>query len=116
MPALYFLLWLAAATLACGGPSSPTLRTVTVPVQGLFACTASGLTSYNSTTMFCAGIPGRDSCQGDSGGPAVQRNSGLYALVGITSFGLGCGIFPGFYTRVTAFIPWIAENMAALRG
>ncbi|KAH8022992.1 hypothetical protein HPB51_009596 [Rhipicephalus microplus] len=53
---------------------------------------------------------------GDSGGPAVQRNSGLYTLVGIVSFGLGCAIFPGFYTRVPTYIPWITENVAALQS
>ncbi|KAL3182013.1 hypothetical protein MRX96_035474 [Rhipicephalus microplus] len=76
-----------------GGPGSPKLMTVTVPVQGNLACT------------------------GDSGGgPAVQRNSGLYTLVGIVSFGLGCAIFPGFYTRVPTYIPWITENVAALQS
>ncbi|KAL1423029.1 hypothetical protein MTO96_021421 [Rhipicephalus appendiculatus] len=92
-----------------GGPGSPKLMTVSVPVQGTLVCTASGLSSYNSTTMFCAGVPGRDFL-------SVQRNSGLYTLVGIVSFGLGCAIFPGFYTRVPTYVPWITENVAALQS
>ncbi|XP_077565118.1 trypsin-1-like [Haemaphysalis longicornis] len=88
-------------TTSSGGPSSSKLLAVSVPVQGNVVCRLSGLTSYNSTTMFCAGILGRDSCQGDSGGPAVQRKDGVSTLVGIVSFGLGCGVVPGFYTRVS---------------
>ncbi|XP_068233926.1 trypsin-1-like isoform X2 [Palaemon carinicauda] len=64
--------------------------------------------------MLCAGYAegGKDSCVGDSGGPMTVQENGRHVLVGITSFGKGCGFkdSPGIYTRVTAFLDWILEN------
>ncbi|XP_017490375.1 PREDICTED: trypsin 3A1-like [Rhagoletis zephyria] len=61
--------------------------------------------------MLCAGVPGggRDSCQGDSGGPLVGYWRGRLILVGIVSFGVGCGRanYPGIYTRVAEYKDWI---------
>lgn len=36
-----------------------------------------------------------------------------YYLVGIVSFGVGCAdqAYPGVYTRVSAFMEWIVNNM-----
>jgi hypothetical protein len=59
--------------------------------------------------MVCAGdtTTGQlDACQGDSGGPlALQQTGGVMPadkLIGIVSFGVGCGdpAFPGVYTEV----------------
>ncbi|CAH1398757.1 unnamed protein product [Nezara viridula] len=65
--------------------------------------------------MFCSGGErGKDTCQGDSGGPLqVTRTDPycMYSQIGITSFGVGCGLItPGVYTRVSAYVPWI-ENI-----
>lgn len=61
--------------------------------------------------MFCAGDPtgAHDACQGDSGGPIlVPGASGHYRVVGITSFGKGCGSpLPSIYTRVPMYLDWI---------
>ena len=53
----------------------------------------------------------QDGCQGDSGGPLAIEENGNWYLVGVTSFGRGCGDpdFPGVWTRVSAFIPWITD-------
>lgn len=61
--------------------------------------------------MFCAGVPegGKDSCQGDSGGPLTYDGK----LVGIVSFGSGCGDagIPGIYTRVQNFRTWVHSTI-----
>ena len=60
---------------------------------------------------FLAG--GIDSCQGDSGGPMVTTVRGKATLMGIISWGYGCGRAnkPGVYTKVVNYLPWISEKM-----
>jgi secreted trypsin-like serine protease len=90
-------------TLAYQNNNSPTLlQQVDVP----FVPTVSGACQSQggiTSRMICAGQTGKDSCQGDSGGPlTINRGSGYTELVGIVSFGSGCGDanFPGVYTNV----------------
>ncbi|KAJ8414134.1 hypothetical protein AAFF_G00067320 [Aldrovandia affinis] len=67
--------------------------------------------------MLCAGdTRGHDdACKGDSGGPLVCGQDGRMVLMGIISWGDGCGKkdTPGVYTRVTKYIGWISSIMAA---
>ncbi|ELR51587.1 Serine protease 48, partial [Bos mutus] len=61
-------------------------------------------------TMICAGDvkKGKDTCQGDSGGPLACHIDGIWILIGLSSWGRGCGIsFPGIYTNVTYYQKWI---------
>ena len=66
--------------------------------------------------MLCAGAPGKDSCQGDSGGPLVLTY-GEPVLVGIVSWGTGCGRpgQPGVYVRIDRdhYLNWIRRAIAA---
>ncbi|KPJ15232.1 Serine protease snake [Papilio machaon] len=68
-----------------------------------------------SNEQLCAGDPQglRDTCQGDSGGPlqALTEADGHYRVVGVTSFGRGCGSpVPGVYTRLALYLDWIESK------
>ncbi len=55
--------------------------------------------------------------QYDSGGPLVCFNQpdNQWVLTGIVSTGYGCARagYPGIYTKVADFIPWIEQTIAA---
>uniref|UniRef100_A0A2K5EP11 Tissue-type plasminogen activator n=1 Tax=Aotus nancymaae TaxID=37293 RepID=A0A2K5EP11_AOTNA len=85
-------------------------------------CTSQHLFNRTVTNnMLCAGDTRsggpqanlHDACQGDSGGPLVCSKDGRMTLVGIISWGLGCGQkdVPGVYTKVTNYLDWIQDNM-----
>jgi hypothetical protein len=59
--------------------------------------------------MLCATYEGRDACKGDSGGPLISVGSreGLDVQVGIVSWGRGCAIYPGVYSRISFGYQWI---------
>ena len=75
------------------------------------------LSDWNYRYEMCVGVDegGRDTCQGDSGGPYVATLDGdgdltpEPTLVGVTSWGNGCAGagYPGFATRVSAYVDWI---------
>lgn len=82
--------------------------------------------TYNSAGVsighgqICAGgQKGKDSCRGDSGGPlmALEQNPDRtfkFTVVGVVSFGPSpCGMqgWPGVYTRVYDFMPWILSKL-----
>ncbi|KAK3090315.1 hypothetical protein FSP39_010872, partial [Pinctada imbricata] len=71
--------------------------------------------SQLSENMFCAGFTrgGIDTCKGDSGGPFVCNVEGRYSVLGVTSWGRGCGVpnAPGVYAHVRNLLPWITEKL-----
>ncbi|XP_070096677.1 vitamin K-dependent protein C isoform X6 [Equus przewalskii] len=92
------------------------LNFIKVPVVPHSECvrTMHNLVSEN---MLCAGILGdtRDACEGDSGGPMVASFRGTWFLVGLVSWGEGCGRLHnyGVYTKVSRYLDWIHGHIRA---
>ncbi|XP_014026292.2 tissue-type plasminogen activator isoform X2 [Salmo salar] len=67
-----------------------------------------------TSNMLCAGDTRGldDACKGDSGGPLVCPKDGRMTLMGLISWGDGCGKkdTPGVYTRVTQYTDWISSK------
>ncbi|KAG7478642.1 transmembrane protease serine 13-like [Solea senegalensis] len=98
------------------GTISKDLMEVSVDLIGRQVCNSPSVYSGRVTNnMICAGhlAGGRDSCQGDSGGPLVCQTDSRWYLVGITSWGIGCGQanYPGVYTNVRSVLPWVYSKM-----
>jgi secreted trypsin-like serine protease/predicted TIM-barrel fold metal-dependent hydrolase len=114
-----------------GGRPSKTLQQVTVPFEPNWTCPqpegigkpvmfcgCKDQSSYGQrikADMFCAGelTGGLDTCQGDSGGPATVTSGSGRMLVGLTSWGDGCGNARkfGVYSRVSAHLKWIRQRL-----
>ena len=65
-----------------------------------------------SESELCFGGNGKDSCVGDGGGPLMCLVEGSYSLVGIVSYGNGCGwaSYPGRYVNVHFYSDWIKNG------
>jgi len=116
--------WPAAGTAAqisgwgstsFGGATSDSLLTANVTIlsgPNDNTCGSYG-NSFTSDDKICAGVIGGgiDTCQGDSGGPLVVSAAAGMVLSGLTSVGNDCALanFPGIYTRITTFLPWINQ-------
>ncbi|XP_036276213.2 vitamin K-dependent protein C [Pipistrellus kuhlii] len=92
------------------------LSFIQIPVAPQGRC-AQVMHNAVSENMLCAGILGdpRDACEGDSGGPMVASFRGTWFLVGLVSWGEGCGRLHnyGVYTRVSRYLDWIHGHMGA---
>jgi len=92
---------LSGEVLVLGSPSDP-------------RCGSYG-DQFDTAVEICAGRPDAsvDTCQGDSGGPLAVGYGGVPVLAGITSVGNECARvgYPGIYTRITSFIPWLLEYL-----
>ena len=95
------------------GKSAKVLQEAVVPVVSRARCSSAYRTwiAIDPIHQFCAGggQGGRDACTGDSGGPLATSAEGRFYLAGVVSFGKGCGRrdFPGVYTRIEPYIPWL---------
>ncbi|KAM7079858.1 transmembrane protease serine 12 isoform 1-T1 [Ciconia maguari] len=100
------------------GRTSSVLKEAQVEIIPSSVCNSSdaygGLVNSN---MICAGSQsgGTDTCQGDSGGPLAcyHPSTNKYYLIGIASFGVGCGRpkFPGIYVRLSQYRRWIQSEL-----
>ncbi len=98
-----------------GRYQSQNLMAAYVPYVSNARC--NGQDSYNGNilpSMLCAGGGKADTCRGDSGGPLVIADGNRDNLIGITSFGDGCGQERkyGVYTRISVFRPWIRDTIS----
>ncbi|XP_017491691.1 PREDICTED: brachyurin-like [Rhagoletis zephyria] len=86
------------------------LRFIEVPILENRVCNRWFLGSVKSTNICIKTTGGISTCNGDSGGPLVYNDGESTVLIGATSFGirLGCEMgWPGVFTRVTSYLPWI---------
>ena len=104
--------WVAGWGVTTSGSqvAASNLMEVLVPLVDSALCNL----SYGDTiteNMLCAGYMegGKDSCQGDSGGPLISTYYGQRVQIGIVSWGNECAKrgYPGIYTKVQNYIPWI---------
>ncbi|CAI5682627.1 unnamed protein product [Oreochromis niloticus] len=96
--------------------TSDVLMSVNVTVVDRQTCNSCDYYNHRpeiTRDMICAGSDGTnvaDTCQGDSGGPLLCDG----VLVGVTSFGRGCGVIkkPGVYSFVSRKqLKWIKKTM-----
>jgi len=90
------------------------LRVAKVPLVSQKKCRTCYRASQITDNMVCAGkigIGGLDACKGDSGGPMVNLVEGKFTVIGVVSWGYGCGRpdRPGVYVRVANYLPWIQQ-------
>ncbi|KAH8259585.1 hypothetical protein KR026_007031 [Drosophila bipectinata] len=105
------------------GPTSQVLRDAQVPIVSRHSCEQSYKSVFQfvqfSDKVLCAGSSSVDACQGDSGGPLMlpqlESNGYRFYLLGLVSFGYECARpnFPGVYTRVASYVPWIKKHISA---
>uniref|UniRef100_A0A8C5X6R3 Peptidase S1 domain-containing protein n=1 Tax=Malurus cyaneus samueli TaxID=2593467 RepID=A0A8C5X6R3_9PASS len=100
------------------GKISPVLNQAQVEILPHSLCNSSeGYEGLMNNNVLCAGAwgGGTDSCQGDSGGPleCYHPDSDKYYLIGIASFGIGCGRpkYPGIYVRLSQYRKWIKAKV-----
>ncbi|XP_065213166.1 uncharacterized protein LOC135840503 isoform X2 [Planococcus citri] len=94
------------------------LKEVDVPVISYSQCqsqlqqTRLGYDFKLHPGFVCAGgEEGKDACKGDGGGPMVCEKGGIWNLVGVVSWGVGCGQYgvPGVYAKVSYYLDWIRQ-------
>ncbi|KAL2780347.1 transmembrane protease serine 11B [Daubentonia madagascariensis] len=103
-------------TLYMNGPLPVILQQAFLKIIDNKNCNAPhALSGLVNDAMLCAGFMSgeADACQNDSGGPLAYPDSrNIWHLVGIVSWGDGCGKKnkPGVYTRVTSYRDWITSK------
>lgn len=90
------------------------LSYIEIPIVPRNEC-AQAMRFHISDNMLCAGSRGdrKDSCDGDSGGPMFTRYKDTWFLVGLVSWGEGCGRKGkyGVYTKVSQYLEWINHHI-----
>lgn len=103
------------------GPATLQLKIAPVRIISHEMCFEK-LGKYNApeatSGMFCAmGLAAHvDACEGDSGSALLCVRRGRLAIIGVISYGLGCGVIdmPGVYTSVASHLPFICQVLMKL--
>ncbi|XP_067109254.1 vitamin K-dependent protein C [Osmerus mordax] len=89
---------------------SSALNIIKVPLVDHNTCSRQ-MTNNVSENVLCAGMLGKrvDACEGDSGGPMVTLYRNTWFVIGLVSWGEGCGKLDkfGVYTKVSNYNVWI---------
>nr|XP_032522492.1 venom protease-like [Danaus plexippus plexippus] len=102
------------------GASSSHLLYVELPVVNNSVCETAYESRVIDERVMCVGSIFKDSCSGDSGGPLMDNiiNKTTFRThfyqTGVVSYGhTKCGEanFPGVYSSLAYFLPWIRENV-----
>ncbi len=103
-----------------GLPKRPTSELMLAKVKLVSATTCNENPLFRQTAssvgrgQICAlGDDQQDACQGDSGGPLVRKSGGRQMVVGLVSYGMGCGLAdtPGVYVDLRSYLGWIKGAM-----
>lgn len=91
-------------------PYSSDLKHISVPLVEQSEC-AHHMVNNLTQNVLCAGSIGStvDACKGDSGGPMMTLYRNTWFLIGLVSWGEGCGNTDklGVYTKVSNYMEWI---------
>lgn len=89
---------------------SSTLNFIEIPIIDNSECSRHMMNNLTQN-MLCGGVLGqiKDACEGDSGGPMMTLFHDTWFLVGLVSWGEGCGQRDklGIYTKVSSYLDWI---------
>ena len=89
---------------------SSALNVINIPLVERDLCVRH-MTNTITENVLCAGVLGQrqDACEGDSGGPMVTLYRDTWFLLGLVSWGEGCGRQDklGIYTKVSNYHQWI---------
>ncbi|XP_042866821.1 transmembrane protease serine 9-like [Penaeus japonicus] len=97
------------------GNVTETLQEVKLPVVPQEECGKQYLMQTMPEDVVCAGAEGKGTCQFDTGGSLVVPGlEGSWHLLGITSWGWGCGRanYSGVFVRVPSYLSWIAGKIS----
>ncbi|XP_069831574.1 vitamin K-dependent protein C-like [Dendropsophus ebraccatus] len=90
------------------------LSYIQVPIVPHLNCSAV-MKGHVTENMLCAGRLGenQDACAGDSGGPMIAHFGDTWFLIGLVSWGEGCGRLDNFgiYTKVNNYLHWIRDQL-----
>ncbi|CAB3240026.1 unnamed protein product [Arctia plantaginis] len=104
------------------GTIQTTIKMVDVPIvdparcQKLLRATRGSYFTLDTSSFICAGgETSKDVCTGDGGSGLVCQVDEKWILVGLVSWGIGCGSpnVPGVYVNVASYLPWINQQIAA---